>query len=156
MSETRVLLSKGLPYIDILRRNAYKYGACDDNIEDILQDVFMAVWEKADDIPLDKLKAYLFTVSRNTTLNRQRKAKQRRTGQPLLAVEEKLRQLAATADFYPRVLTKPLSVLSDREMKLIDLLYDEGLLKYEAAARLGISPRTVHRWLAKIKEKLSE
>jgi RNA polymerase sigma-70 factor (ECF subfamily) len=156
MSETRVLLSKGLPYIDILRRNAYKYGACADNIEDILQDVFLAAWEKADDIPLDKLQAYLLAISRNTSLNRKRKEQVRHKHEPRLMVEELLQRMAETSDFYSRVLTKPLSVLSDRERKLIDLLYREGLLKYEAAAQLGISPRTVHRWLAKIKEKLSE
>ncbi len=156
MKGSRELLSEGLPYEDILRRNAFKYGACAENIDDILQDVFLAAWEKADDIPPDKLQAYLLTVSRNTSLNRKRKEQVRHKHEPRVQVEELLRRKAETSDFYSRVLTKPLSVLSDREMKLVDLLYREGLLKYEAAAQLGISPRTVHRWLAKIKEKLSE
>ncbi len=158
MSGSRELLSEGLPYEDILRRNAFRYGAYEENVDDILQDVFIAAWEKADDIPTHKLKAYLLTVTRNTSLNRKRQEQVRHKHNSRVQVSEIRRRTLQAPDPEMRVLqnekTRP--TLSDREQELVRLLYDVGLLKQEAAAQLGISPRTVHRWLAKIKEKLSE
>ncbi len=158
MSGSRELLSEGLPYEDILRRNAFRYGAYEENIDDIMQDVFMAAWEKADDIPAHKLKAYLLTVTRNTSLNRKRQEQVRHKHSSRVQVSEIQHRATQALNPEMRVLqnekTRP--SLSDREQELVTLLYDGGLLKQEAAAQLGISTRTVHRWLKTIKEKLSE
>jgi RNA polymerase sigma factor (sigma-70 family) len=157
MNETRDILSEGLPYEKILRRNAFKYGACEENIDDILQDVFMVAWEGAEHIDPKNLKAYLVTISRNITLNIKGKELVRHKHAPRVRADEIERRVIQATDPETLLLQKERwPMLSDRERDLARLLYDVGLSKQEAAERLGISPRTVHRWLAKIKEKLSE
>jgi len=157
MSGVRELLSKGLPYEDILRRNAFKFGAYDEEIDDILQDVFLSVWERADEIDPENLKAYLVTTSRNITLNRKSKELVRHKHSPRVMADEIERRRTQAIDPETALLQKERwPMLSDREQELARLLYDVGLSKQEAAAQLGISSRTVHRWLKKVKEKLSE
>jgi RNA polymerase sigma factor (sigma-70 family) len=154
---TRERLSKGLPYESILRRNAFKFGAYDEEIDDILQDVYIHVWERADNIDPKNLKAYLVTTSRNITLNRKGKDRVRYKHSPRVRADEVERRRQQAVDPETQLLKKERwPMLSDREQDLAELLYDEGLSKQEAAAQLGISSRTVHRWLANIKEKLSE
>lgn len=43
--------------------------------EDIVQDVFVKVWVKVDDVPFDKAKSYLFQAAYNTMLDAIRKDK---------------------------------------------------------------------------------
>ncbi len=155
---TRDRLSEGLPYEDILRRNAFRYGATPDEVDDIMQDVFLSVWEHADDADaVSDLKAYLITTSRNITLNKMRKAQVRQKHVSRIRGDEIERRTMQTLDPETQLLQKERwPRLSDREQDLARLLYEVGLSKQEAAAQLGISPRTVHRWLTNIKEKLSE
>ncbi len=160
MSELRELLSEGLPHEEILRRNAFKYGATPEEVDGIMQDLFLWLWEHADDEQFQgdpDLQGYLVTASRNLTLNRKRKALVRQKHFSRVRDDEIERRTMQTLDPETQLLQRERwPRLSDREQDLARLLYEVGLSKQEAAAQLGISPRTVHRWLAKIKEKLSE
>ena len=46
----------------------YKYGN-EQQAEDITQEAFIKLWQNCKNIPLEKAKAYLYTVANNTTLN---------------------------------------------------------------------------------------
>ncbi len=160
MSETtRERLSEGLPYEDILRRNARKYGATTEELDGIMQDLFLWMWEHADEPQLEDtdLQAYLITASRNITLMRKRKAQVRQKHLSRVRGDEVERRMKQTLDPETQLLQRERwPMLTDREQDLARLLYEVGLSKQEAAAQLDISPRTVHRWLKNIKEKLSE
>ena len=47
----------------------YKYGN-EEQAEDATQEAFIKLWENCEKVPMDKAKAFLYTVANNTTLNK--------------------------------------------------------------------------------------
>jgi RNA polymerase sigma-70 factor (ECF subfamily) len=62
-------------YSDKIFRFILKHIGHVEKAEDIVQDVFVKVWVKVDDIPFDKAKSYLFQAAYNTMIDTIRKDK---------------------------------------------------------------------------------
>lgn len=158
------LLKQGvLPYREILRRNAGKYGATATEIDDILQDVFLAAWgmiAKGEEVR--SWKAWLVTVSRNTTLAVVRKRQRAHRYQEKVRVQEIERAEAGTQDPEMKLLAKEqllatserLSRLADSEKGFLFVVLNSGRTRDQAAKYYGVSTRTIRRRLARIKEKV--
>ena len=70
-------------YAPALRFFAFKYLADKESVDDVVQDAFVALWEKRADFTVENaIKAYLYRVVQRTCLNvlRHQKAKERYVG----------------------------------------------------------------------------
>ncbi|KEO74231.1 RNA polymerase sigma factor [Anditalea andensis] len=133
--------------------------------EDIVQDIFIKLWENRDQLDPDKcIKAYMFTMAKNQLLNFiKRKAHESRIIDEILAhvprgckstdnlvLENEIQQL----------LDEALSSLPPQRKLIFELCRIQGLTYKQAADQLGLSDSTVNSQMVKairsIKEFLKE
>ena len=135
-----------------LYRFALRLTGSPDEAEDAVQAVFVAVWQgRASWVIHSGLRVYLFTAVRNRVLQQLRNGRVRRRLQPdVLAFstahrsEQFLSPDAAVqrADF-AAALGRAVAALPPRCREAFVLTREHGMTYAEAAATMGISPRTV-------------
>lgn len=135
----------------------YKCGDVD-TAEDITQDVFMKLWETRNKIDKRTIKAYLYTIAQNTTINHIKR-------QQLLYKFQKLptqdrdydspEKLLEIAEYEERVSSVIASLPEGgREVFLMNRL--EDLTYNEIADRLGLSVKAVEKRMSKVLRILRE
>lgn len=146
-------------YYDVLCAFAASYVASDAEAEEVVEDVFLRVWETREQLEIrDSVKAYLYAAVRNHALNRVRRGRAeqrwlddaRRSdrapgmGEGVPAADEALqhaelmREVAAAIDNLPP------------RCRQVFLLHRQHALTYiEIGAALEISPRTVENLIAR-------
>ena len=60
-------------YSDGVYRFVLKHIKCTEKASDVVQDVFLKMWEKVDTISFEKAKSYLFTAANHTMIDEVRK-----------------------------------------------------------------------------------
>ena len=111
--------------------------------EDVLQDVFITIARKRDKVARAKhLKSYLYSMSRNTAVNRIKKSKRRearenKTVEWLETVEEEQERGDETIQ-----LENALAGLPDKQRTVMIMKFFQNLTFKEIAERLGISENT--------------
>lgn len=130
--------------------------------EEIVQEVFLKVWNVRDTLTSDKsLDSYIFTIAKNAILNTIRKSK----NEQLYLDYEKLHPgknilLDEELDFreLERVYKQSIEQLSPKRKIIFLLSREKNLSNAEIAAQLGISVKTVENQmtsaLAQIKKEL--
>ena len=116
--------------------------------EELVQDVFVYLWEKKSDISLHtSVKAYLYLASKNKSLNYLRNAK---TKIRLLENYRKENdEIQATSDLFldsdelKNILDKSIDSLPDRCREIFLLSRQSELSHKEIANKLNISPKSV-------------
>ncbi len=145
-------------FYDPIRNFIYFKSGDEALAEDIAQDTFIKLWENRDDIERKTIKAYLYTIAGNLTINylkrQQLKYKFVNTAQ---ARTEKMNPefIAEMAEFNEE-LQKVLAGIPEgsREVFLMNRIED---LKYrEIAERLGISVKAVEKRMSKALQILRE
>jgi len=118
--------------------------------EEIVQDVFVKIWENREALPkLDKFTSYLFILTRNYTINCLRKIiKDRKHGQ--LYVDDILHSGDDTGMFklddeYQDVLNRAVAQLPQSQQKVL-MLRQQGLKTREIAEQMGISTDSVKKY----------
>ncbi|QGY47934.1 RNA polymerase sigma-70 factor [Maribellus comscasis] len=134
-------------------------------IDDILQEVFLKVWQNRKKITsASTFNAYIFTITRNLLLNELRS---RLNNQK---VKDKIQQLSVAKEyeFFEEVEYNDLKAkieeivdeLPERRKEVFILSRKEGLSHKEITERLGISPKTVEFHISQsisyLKSKLEE
>ncbi len=123
-----------------------------DMAEDLAQDTFLKLWETRARIDKRTVKAYLYTIAQNNTIN-QLKRKQlmykfmkRPTKDREYETPEKLLEMAQ----YEEKLASVIALLPDggREVFLMNRL--EDLTYNEIAARLGLSVKAIEKRMSKV------
>jgi RNA polymerase sigma-70 factor (family 1) len=116
--------------------------------EDILQDVFLKIWEIRTRINPDlSFKAYLYRICRNSVFKLLKKIAIDENLR--LQVMEQLAQSVSDADLkirwqqYEQILQAAIGRLSPQRQKVFKLCREEGKTYDEVAAELGISRNTV-------------
>lgn len=78
--DAEVFKQKFLPYHQKLYRIAFRVVQSEDNAKDILQDAYIRLWEKREELTeLENPEAFAITILKNLCLDFLRKAKVRRT-----------------------------------------------------------------------------
>jgi RNA polymerase sigma-70 factor (ECF subfamily) len=146
-------------YYDALCAFANGYTASRSEAEEVVEDVFMRLWELRQQLEVrESLKSYLYTATRNRSLNRLRdeRAEARRLeeasaevaapgmGQPRPGLDEEIE-----AAEFARAVERAVEKLPPRTRQVFLLHRQHGLTYGEVAAALEISPKTVENQLGR-------
>lgn len=125
--------------------------------EDIVQNLFVHLWEQADTLtPLDSLKSYLFRAVRNRCLNHLRSLAIRDKHQ-LLYLEALVATEVETGDSQTALaqeIRAALAKLPPQMAAVFVMKYQEGKKRHEIACQLGISENTVKTQLSRGRAKM--
>jgi len=130
---------------------AVQYVKDQDVAEDLVQDLFVRIWQDREKINVStSLKSYLFASVRNRALNAMKVSARMRPldEQNIGHVADSDRDEAEYTDRSTRVLAA-IELLPEERRKVFKLSRNEGLKYHEIAARLGISIKTVENQMGK-------
>jgi RNA polymerase sigma-70 factor, ECF subfamily len=157
-------------YSNILYATAMKFLKEDADAQDVVQDVFIQIWDKAKlyDPAKGKPLTWALTMTRNRSIDRiraiQRRTRLRDDFEKETVADESagIREALSGVDASERtqILRDAVGRLSPEQRKVIDLAFFGGLTQSEIADRLGEPLGTVkaraRRGLMKLKELLGE
>lgn len=141
--------------------SAKKFHLSHENAENIVQDVFLKVWEKRQNLKTEySFFSYLFTIAKNTILKDLKKRifitlKEEYDLKHVLVSSQQTDGELLRDDFkvqYQGTIRK----LTPSKKKIFILRYHLGLSNPEIAKRLGLSKRTVESHLHQIKSTIKE
>lgn len=154
-------LFEGLYFELVLHANGYLFDRA--SSEDVVQDVFISLWEKADKIEVDtSLKAYLYAMVRNSCLNKLKAIKIKDTSK-ILEVEA-IFSLEENTDSFPdtdkeiryQLALDVIGQLPKKMRAIVELRYVNNYRYKEIADELSVSINTVKTQLKRAKVKLYE
>ena len=126
----------------------------EDEANDIVQDSFIKLWENIANVPVEKAKSWLFTVSNNLFINRI-KVKNRYTtiGSDVTDYDTEL--VEDKNDFDVReIINKALSELKPKQQKLIRLRDIDGLSYYEIGELMNLNESQVKVYLFRARKEI--
>ncbi|TYR36477.1 RNA polymerase sigma-70 factor [Sphingobacterium phlebotomi] len=137
-------------YYQLLGAYIYKITESKEAAEEIVQEVFIKIWEKREILgEIDSFKAYLFILSKNKTVDYLRAIAKKRVQQ--LAVLQQMKEESYTMDSvspleeYNLIIEKAVSKLPPQQQKVYHLSRYEKLKYEEIALHMGISKETVKK-----------
>lgn len=133
-----------------LGRYLYLFNPVREDNEEIIQDVFLKIWERKKGLSqIDSFKAYLFTISKNHLLDRMRRAKVERKVMQLVAPESEDSGLRLDDQLcyedYEAVAGQAIDRLTEKRRYIFELRTREGLSLDEIAEKLKISKSVVKK-----------
>ena len=157
-------------YSNILYATAMKFLKEDADAQDVVQDVFIQIWDKARlyDPAKGKPLTWALTLTRNRSIDRiraiQRRSRLRDDFEKETVADESagIREALSGVDASEKsqILRDAVGKLSSEQRKVIDLAFFGGLTQSEIAERLGEPLGTIkaraRRGLMKLKEILGE
>jgi RNA polymerase sigma-70 factor (ECF subfamily) len=155
-------------YSNVLYATAFKFLKEDADAQDVVQDVFIQIWDKAKlyDPAKGKPLTWALTMTRNRSIDRiraiQRRSRLRDEFQQESAFDESagVREALSEVDASEKgqILRDAVKQLSTQQREVIELAYFRGLTQTEIAENLGEPLGTVkaraRRGLMKLKELL--
>ena len=116
--------------------------------EDIVQDIFVYLWEKKDSLPANcSIKSYLYTASKNKSLNYLRTDTSRKRIAGVLApqFEPTVAEAGQYLEFkeLTKIVQDAVEALPSQCKRIYRLSRDKALSNKEIALKLGISVKTV-------------
>lgn len=154
-----------LRFYDPLCKFAWRYLKSSHISEEIVQDVFLSVWESRESLNSEKnIKSYLYQAVRNEALNHLKHQdvakKYNKQIEWLNSASISQNHKFEEASEFILAARKAINELPDGAQKIYKLNRKDGLTYKEIAQVLDISPRTVEsqmsRTLKKLRESLSE
>ncbi|MEC5144954.1 RNA polymerase sigma-70 factor [Chitinophaga sp. 180180018-2] len=119
--------------------------------EDVVQDVFMKMWQKRDALhEISHFKAYLFTVTRNHIFASLKllAREQLMESELSVAMAAPQRETPMINKEYEQILEHAIAQLPPQQGLIYRLSKEEGLKRNEIAERLQLSPETIKAHLA--------
>jgi RNA polymerase sigma-70 factor (ECF subfamily) len=128
--------------------------------KDIVQDTFLSLWEKADEINVSP-KAYLFQAVKNTSLNYIRHTKISNNAKEQILAQINLIEQNVYTDFnnpyfslleleLEEKIEKVINTLPPKSLEVFNLRREEHLKNKEIAERLGVSVKAVEKHISKV------
>ena len=145
-------------YYQVVYRNILKLTKDPLVSEDILQEVFIRLWEKRHDINFEQpVVNWIFVISFNLSIDYTRKKlREQELHRKLLASSEAVLQNPSVYEEYYQLLKRAIDQLSPQKQKIVKLCKLEGKTYEEAAKELQISRHTVKEYLSSAMANLSE
>lgn len=150
-------------YINLCRF-AYTYVKDNDTAEEIVQEIFISIWEQRKNFQINtSIRSFLYTSVKNRALNYIRNEKTRSKHEDEFAKEQASR-VTHIVDFCEReeltyVIDEAVNELPEQCRLIFDLSRNQSLTYKEIAQKLDISPKTVENQmgiaLKKLRSKLS-
>ena len=139
-------------YLDQLYRYTFLFTKSKDEAEEILQEVFIRIWENREKMTgIDSLKDYLFRMTKNKLLDHIRHLQIR---QKVLSEIKRTKDVstASTSDQsayqeYYRIVQQAIEKLPPKRKLIFRLTIENGLSQDEIAAQLHISKSVVKKQL---------
>ncbi|SMC58418.1 RNA polymerase sigma factor [Pedobacter nyackensis] len=141
-------------YSHRLYSNLLKLVKSDDLAMDLLQDLYIKLWNNRSSIDVDKsIRSYLFSIAKNLAIDFfRRAARESNLQNHLITVGTELYNHVDDVLFHKEtavVLNKAIMALPPQQQKIFNLCKIEGRSYQEVALILGISPATVGNQLVK-------
>jgi RNA polymerase sigma-70 factor (ECF subfamily) len=145
-------------YYQVVYRNILKLTKDPLVAEDILQEVFIRLWEKRMDINFEQpVVNWIFVISFNLSIDYTRKKlREQELHRKLLSVSDTIPLNPSVYEEYYQLLKRAIDQLSPQKQKIVKLCKLEGKTYEEAAAELQISRHTVKEYLSAAMASLSE
>ncbi len=125
--------------------------------EEVAQEAFTRLWQKADTLQGDHAQAWLYRVAHNLCIDRLRRRREAPrvedaeaappSGQPTARLEQKRVATAVRA---------AVQELPDRQRSALLLVHYQGLSQAEAASALGVGVRALESLLARARQNLRQ
>lgn len=134
----------------------FRYLKHDMDTEDIVQEVFLKIWEMHNSIDVkESFDAYIFTITHNLTINYLRKkVTEQKYVEYVTSLQKEENVYEITDEIHYREMEQKyrslLNKLSPRQQEIFRLSREKGLSHKEIAAKLNISPNTVNNHLVAI------
>jgi len=126
----------------------YKYGN-EEQAEDVTQEAFIKLWENCANVPIDKARAFIYTVANNTTLNQiahQKVVLQYSKSNPAAASSStESPEFLMEEEQFKVKLQKAIDKLSEAQRTAFLLHRIDGKKYSEIAEMLGISVKAVEK-----------
>lgn len=127
---------------------AKRFLKVEDDINDILQDVFIKIWENRRNIKnVETFNAYIFTITKNTVITYFREKTK------LIDFESRVREMATSEGYFiddsveyndiKEKVEHLIEQLPEKRKQIFKLSREKGLSHKEIAVQLGISVKTV-------------
>lgn len=144
-----------------LVRFAFAYAPPKENAEEVVQDVFLTIWERRRTLPdVQNLRAYLFAATRNRCFRQHRRYPFDfvSLGEPdaLHTTTAPDPEYLLVATETQRAVERAVAALPPRCRLIFQLVREQGLSYREAAEVLDLSPRTIEAQMGIALRKLSE
>lgn len=144
-------------YLDAAYHYVYLFTKCKDEAEEILQEVFVKIWENRERLAeVQSFKNYLFKAAKNRVLDEVRKLQVRhrvfteiKRGKTVN--DESTTDAIAYKDYY-RVVQQAIEKLPPKRKLIFRMNTENGLSHDEIAAQLGVSKSMVKNQLYKAYE----
>ncbi len=81
ITDSHVLEGYFRQYFEVLHRYAYTIVKDSEEAKDVVQSVFIQLWQRKNDVAIQSIRSYLYTATHNTSLNSLRSSKTRQTHQ---------------------------------------------------------------------------
>lgn len=145
-------------YYQVVYRNILKLTKDPLVSEDILQEVFIRLWEKRQDINFEQpVVNWIFVISFNLSIDYTRKKlREQELHRKLLADTNTIPQNGSVYEDYYQLLKRAIEQLSPQKQRIVKLCKLEGMTYEEAAAEMKISRHTVKEYLSAAMASLSE
>jgi RNA polymerase sigma-70 factor (ECF subfamily) len=155
MSE-QTLISAFSRWRNRLLRQALRFLPSKEDAEDVLQDAFIRLWAKAEQIETEKDAASLATVViRNMAVDhyRQQKRKPQTTDVEMLDLQEETADMDERRQLVDEIMQR---VLTPLQLRIVELREYEGLGYDEVASILGMQQPAVRMQLSRARRAIRE
>lgn len=155
MSE-QTLISAFSRWRNRLLRQALRFLPSKEDAEDVLQDAFIRLWAKAEQIETERDAASLATVViRNMAVDhyRQQKRKPQTTDVEMLDLQEETADLDERRQLVDEIMQR---VLTPLQLRIVELREYEGLGYDEVASILGMQQPAVRMQLSRARRAIRE
>jgi RNA polymerase sigma factor (sigma-70 family) len=145
-------------YYEVVYRNILKLTKDPLVSEDILQEVFIRLWEKRQDINYEQpVVNWIFVISFNLSIDYTRKKlREQELHRKLLVDSEAIPPNASVYEDYYQLLKRAIEQLSPQKQRIVKLCKLEGKTYEEAAKEMQISRHTVKEYLSAAMANLGE
>ena len=139
--------------------SVYAYSILDDKdaAKDLIQDLWITIWQKRRDLIISNFKAYIYTALRNKCYSYLRDQKFTRLQEETLTKLEQIENASADEDLFERMralLSKSIQELPPKCKEIFELSRINGFSNDEISSILGISKKTVENNITKALNKL--